>query len=134
MRHCFVERSDGPATGDLRVTHVRSGPQVDPLTANAPPWARPAARLAESDEHVEAQVRLRGSMRQVCRHCVGVGARQAAAIAGWYPSRWAKSRDVLKAFGGGAKQITASIRTQIFENPDPIQLLKLLLSKGEKSP
>ena len=98
MRHCFVERSDGPATGDLRVTHVRSGPQVDPLTANAPPWARPAALLAESDEHVEAPVRLRGSMRQGCRHCVGVGARQAAAIAGWYPSRWAKFRDVLKAF------------------------------------
>jgi hypothetical protein len=38
-------------------------------------------------------------------------------------------RDVLKAFGG-AKRVTDSIRKQVFENPDPVALLKLLLGKG----
>jgi hypothetical protein len=41
-------------------------------------------------------------------------------------------RDVLKAFGGkgGAeKMVTDEIREQVFENPDPVALLKLLLQK-----
>jgi hypothetical protein len=37
-------------------------------------------------------------------------------------------RDVLKAFGG-AKMVTDEIREQVFENADPVALLKLLLKK-----